>query len=247
MQPKRAIYRHELKYSINKPDYVLLQKRFAPAISYDPNVDSNGEYWIRSLYFDDYWDTAYEEKDMGVQLRRKYRIRVYNCLDSKIMLERKNKVGSYINKQAAPMTRAQTDAVLGGDYSCLRNSPHKLLQEFYFECIARVMRPRVIVDYDREPFVMNTGDVRITFDKHVRAGMGDFDLFDRFLPTVEVLPANQMIMEVKYTEFLPALVRRLLPPRSSILVAASKYVLCCDAAVRQKNENRAEGMQWRAL
>jgi len=65
------------------------------------------------------------------------------------------------------------------------------------------MRPLAIVDCDREPFVLDAGDVRITFDKHVHTGMGSFALFDTLLPTLEVLPANQMIMEVKYTEFYP--------------------------------------------
>ena len=120
------------------------------------------------------------------------------------------------------------------------------MREFYFELTARLLRPRVVVDYDREPFVLPSGDVRITFDKHIRAGFGRFDLFDEKLPTLNVLPANQMIMEVKYTEFMPRLVRDLMPPRASILTAASKYVLCCDAAVRSKNQSRTEGLVWTA-
>ena len=107
------------------------------------------------------------------------------------------------------------------------------------------MRPRVIVDYDREPFVLGAGDVRITFDKHVRAGMGTFDLFDPALPTAETLRGDQMIMEVKFTQFLPRQVRSILPPRSAELTAASKYVLCCDAAVREYPNNRVEGLQWK--
>lgn len=241
---KRATYRHEMKYLINHPDYALLRARLLPVIQRDKHAGPTGEYWIRSLYFDDYWNTAYEEKDEGVLLRKKYRIRVYNCSDSLIRLERKNKFGAYIHKESAPLTRAQTDALLAGEYGFLLKSPHNLLREFYYECTSRVMRPRVIVDYDREPFIMPQGDVRITFDKHVRAGLGTFDLFDAALPTAEVVPGDQLIMEVKFTTFLPKLVRRLLPPRASILTAASKYILCCDAAVRQMDYNRAEGLQW---
>ncbi len=242
---KTAAYRHELKYLISMPDWALLRARMLGVIPRDPNAGEDGEYWIRSLYFDDYWNTAYEEKEMGVHLRHKYRIRVYNCLDSKILLERKNKFGQYIHKESAPLQKEELSALLEGDYSFLRKSSHNLMREFYYECTSRIMRPRVIVDYDREPFVVESGDVRITFDKHVRAGFGAFDLFDKGLPTLEVLAANQMIMEVKFTTFLPNLVRRLLPPRSSIMTAASKYVLCCDAAVREKQNNRAEGLLWK--
>ncbi|MEG0766913.1 MAG: polyphosphate polymerase domain-containing protein [Clostridia bacterium] len=238
-------YRHELKYMINQPERMLLRARFAGVLRRDANTGPSGVYWIRSLYFDDYWNTAYVDKEDGVLARHKYRIRVYNCSDRLIRLERKNKVGQYINKQSAPLTREQTERILAGDYAFLEKSAHPLLQEFYYECTARIMRPRVIVDYDREPFVLPQGDVRITFDQHVRAGMGAFDLFDDALPTVEVVPANQVIMEIKFTEFLPSLVRSLLPPRSAELVAASKYVLCCDACVRTNFTDRVEGLTWK--
>ena len=92
-------YRHELKYLISQPDWALLRVRMAKALQRDENVDENGEYWIRSLYFDDYWNTAYREKEEGVLLRRKYRIRVYHCSDGIIKLERKSKVGQYICKE----------------------------------------------------------------------------------------------------------------------------------------------------
>lgn len=241
---KKSAYRHEMKYMINMQDYALLRMRMMPILGHDVNAGERGEYWIRSLYFDDYWDTAYEEKDLGILLRKKYRIRIYNCSDKIIRLERKSKYGAYIYKESAPLTRAETEAILAGEYAFLLQSPHQLLNELYYECTSRILRPRVIVDYDREPFTMEAGDVRITFDKHVRAGMGAFDIFDSDLPTVEVIQADQMIMEVKFTTFLPKIVRRILPPDASQLTAASKFVMCCDAAVREKDYNRAEGLQW---
>ncbi|MBN1777841.1 MAG: polyphosphate polymerase domain-containing protein [Clostridiales bacterium] len=239
-----ARFRHELKYLINLPDWALLKTRMAGVMERDKNAGETGEYWIRSLYFDDYWNSAFEDKEAGVELRHKYRLRIYDCRDTVINLERKLKIGPYIHKESAPITRMQYGMLMEGNYLFLEKSEHKLLREFYFECTSRVMRPRVMVDYDREPFVMGAGDVRITFDKHVRAGFGKMDLFDPFLPMAEVLPANQMIMEIKYTEFLPRIIRQLLPPRSSIMTAASKYVLCCNAAVREQNLNRTEGLQW---
>jgi NADPH-dependent glutamate synthase beta subunit-like oxidoreductase len=48
-----------------------------------------------------------------VLLRKKYRIRIYNCSDRSIKLERKKKFGSYIYKEAAPLTHAECDAVSG--------------------------------------------------------------------------------------------------------------------------------------
>lgn len=143
-------YRHELKYLISWADKAELTTRMSPVLKLDPHA-TNGGYFIRSLYFDDYWNTAYEEKDAGVLLRKKYRIRIYNCSDRSIKLERKKKFGSYIYKEAAPLTHAEFDAILAGDYDFLLHSPRRLCQEFYTECVCNVLRPRVIVDYDREP------------------------------------------------------------------------------------------------
>ena len=166
-------------------------------------------------------------------LRKKYRIRIYNCSDRSIKLERKKKCGSFIYKEAAPLTRAEFEQILQGDYGFLLHSSHRLCQEFYTECICNMLRPRVIVDYDRVPWIMDAGTVRVTFDRDVRAAVGGWDLFDPALPTLPVLEPGKLVMEVKFTEFLPQIVRQLLPPRAQELTAVSKYVLCCDKTAYQ--------------
>ena len=88
------------------------------------------------------------------------------------------------------------------------------------------MRPRTIVDYDREPWILDEGTVRITFDTDVRAAVGSYDIFDATLPALSVLEDGKCVMEVKYTEFLPKFVRDVLPDRASEFTAVSKYVLC---------------------
>ena len=62
------------------------------------------------------------------------------------------------------------------------------------------MRPRTIVDYDREPWIMDEGTVRVT--------------------------PGKLVMEVKFTEMLPQIVRDILPPHAAEFTAVSKYVLC---------------------
>ena len=185
---------------------------------------------IRSLYFDDYWNTAYREKVDGVLLRKKYRIRIYDYSDRVIKLERKRKSDSWIYKEDAPLTHEQFDRILAGDYEFLRDSEHQLCREFYVECMCNVLRPRVIVDYEREPWILDAGTVRVTFDMNVRAAVGGFDVFDATLPVLPVLEPGKLVMEVKFTEFLPQVVRDLLPGKAQELTSASKYVLCYDKA-----------------
>ncbi len=169
-------YRHELKYLINEGEHAALVCRMAPAFKLDKHAQAGG-YTIRSLYFDDYCNSAYEEKDAGILMRKKYRVRIYNGGDKVIKLERKKKYGSWIYKEDAPLTRSEFEQILAGDYDFLLRSPYPLCREFYIECICNVMRPRTIVDYEREPWVMDEGTVRITFDMNVRAAVGSFDIF----------------------------------------------------------------------
>lgn len=225
MKNNAPVYRNEWKYLISEPEKAVLKQRMIPLFQMDPNAGATG-YMIRSLYFDDYWNSALEEKEMGVLARKKYRIRIYNCSDKSIKLERKKKVGSYIYKEAAPLTRTETEMIINGDYTFLLSSQYPLCREFYVECVSHVMRPRVIVDYEREPFIMNEGTVRLTFDSHVRAAVLDNDIFDANLPALEVLPPGKMILEVKFTEFLPQIVREIMPPAASEFTAVSKFVLC---------------------
>ncbi len=222
---KAERYRHEWKYLIDAAQKELICRRIDSFLRLDKNAKDGG-YMIRSLYFDDYFKTAYTQKDAGVLERKKYRIRIYNYSDKVIRLERKKKFGSYIFKEDASLTRDEVYKILDGDYGFLLRSDQPLLREFYVECMSNVMRPRTIVDYDRQPWILDEGTVRITFDMDVRAAVGSFDIFDETLPTIPVLEPGKLVMEVKYTEFLPKFIRDVLPDRASEFLAVSKYVLC---------------------
>lgn len=222
-------FRHELKYLINYRDHALIRLKLQSLLAFDANTDADGSYTVRSLYFDDYYNTAYNDKYAGVQNRTKYRIRIYNNSDNRINLEKKTKRGAYNFKQTAPMTKEQVYGVLNGDYEVLLKDNNNLLGVFYHECVSKIMRPRVIVDYEREPYIMEAGDVRITLDKHIRAGADNFDIFDPDLPTVETLDPGLLVLEVKFTEFLPNILRKILPLNTSAEYdAISKFILGCD-------------------
>ena len=223
MKTKEKPFRHELKYVIGEPEKALLTERFKPLIQLDKHA-TNGGYTIRSLYFDDYWNSAYAEKDAGILVRKKYRIRIYNFGTNSIKLERKKKVDTYILKEDAPLTVEEFYKIIDGDYDFLLKSPYPLCQDFYYECVSNMMRPRTIVDYEREPWVYDFGTVRLTFDQNVRVAVGSFDIFDPDLPTIPVIDPEKMVFEVKYTEYLPKIVQSVLPGKADMM-AVSKYVL----------------------
>ena len=119
-------------------------------------------------------------------------------------------------------------------YDPLRGNYEFLLKIFYHECMSNFMRPRVVVDYEREPYTMAAGDVRITFDRNVRAGLMGFDIFDNRMPTIETLDPGLLIMEVKFTEFLPGVIRRILQVNPADYLAVSKYIMCCDKVLHKQ-------------
>lgn len=218
-------YRHELKYLIDETQQALMRLKMRHLLEPDSHAE-NGRYLIRSLYFDDLWNSAHSEKEDGILLRKKYRIRIYNYSDQVIRLERKKKYGAYILKESAPLTREQVEMILAGEYGFLLKRPQPLCREFYVECVCNGMRPRTIADYDREPWIQPEGSVRITFDTDVRAAVGGFDIFDPTLAVLPVLEPHKLVLEVKFTEFLPGILRDILPPDAAECTAVSKYDLC---------------------
>jgi len=100
-------------------------------------------------------------------------------------------------------------------------------QTFYGIFRTRALKPRVLVDYTREPFVFPAEDVRITFDKNIRTGMRATDLFNPNLPTYPVWDLKDcMILEVKFNESLPSFIQTLIQPGAALRTAASKYLYC---------------------
>jgi hypothetical protein len=227
-------FRHEIKYLINYCEYTVLRTSLDGLLKKDPHVVENGFYNIRSLYFDDLFNTAYREKEIGIKDRSKYRIRIYNHSNQLIKLERKIKSDKYIFKQSAPLEMGEVISILNKDFDFLLESDHTLHNIFYHQCRSSMIRPRVIIDYEREPYILDAGQTRITFDKNVRAGFQGFDIFDEEMPMMEVLDPGYLIMEVKYTEFLPALITELFAALPADRVAVSKYVLGCEKAAYKK-------------
>ena len=221
-------YRHELKYLLYQSDYAMLKLRVAGLLERDSNVNTQGLYTVRSLYFDDFYNSAYNEKEMSIFLRQKYRIRLYNQSRDVIHLERKMKYNNYGDKMTAPLSPTEVMQIVQGDYDFLRKSKAQLLNILYYEIMTKVLRPRIIIDYEREPFVLDAGTVRITFDRNIRASVDNLDLFCPDLAMMETLETGFLIMEIKYTEFLPNMIRKILPTSAVDYSSISKYFLGCE-------------------
>ena len=218
--------RHEQKYFLSKGDAAylsLLLRRLLPA---DRHADGYGEYHIRSLYFDDCFNSAMSDKLDGVMNRHKYRIRIYNFSDRLIRLECKRKIGDLISKQSVRIPRDLAEQIIAGDPSGLEYMRHPLLREMFVQMRTNLLHPVVIVDYVREAYITDAQDVRITFDRRLRTGLYSSDLFNPRIPTFPVFDDCKEILEVKFDQFLPAYLQTVLSGVTAERSAVSKYVHC---------------------
>lgn len=217
-------YRHEWKHSISQTDMLMLRQRLRAVMEPDPHA-LEGKYFIRSLYFDTPGDTALREKLDGVSRREKYRIRYYNHDTSLIHLEKKSKLAGLGSKESAPLSRQEAQSIVDGHLDWMPCSPHPLIQELYYKMNTTRLRPKTIVDYTREPFVYGPGNVRVTIDYDIRTGLGSTDFLDQNCITI---PAGDspIILEVKWDEFLPDIIRAAVQLESRQASAFSKYAQC---------------------
>lgn len=226
MQFQGKKLRNEMKYYLHAFEYISLRSKVAAMLMMDRNSINSDGYSIRSLYFDGLHDHSLYDKNDGIFSREKYRIRIYNESDNKINLERKSKYGSYVYKESAALSRIEYDSILAGNYEILSKLDHPLVKDFYGALMYRRFRPVAITDYIREAYVYELGNVRITFDKRLAAGINTPDILHPDLILEEVLLPQQTILEIKFDEFLPDNIRQLLQPEKFVRSAISKYVIC---------------------
>jgi hypothetical protein len=225
---KKPCLRHELKYEIDQLEYQILQKKLCALLKPDPHMIFNGHchYNVRSLYFDDLYGTALNDKEAGVYRRKKYRIRIYNNSDEFIKFERKTKIGAYMLKESARITRYEADRLIAKDFSFLVNTENHLLRDFFLETRCNLMRPVVIVEYEREAYIHPIGTVRVTFDTQLRTSFGYKEFFDQRFTGIPALEQQSIILEVKYNEVLPNYIRGLFPNTIKPQLAIGKFVIC---------------------
>lgn len=217
-------YRHEWKHEISYADLLSLRLRLSAVMERDSH-GVNGKYEIRSLYFDSPGDRALREKLGGVNCREKFRLRYYNRDISLIFLEKKSKFGNLCAKEQCVISRGEAQKLLGGGLDWMMDSGRPLCRELYCKMRTQGLGPKTVVDYTREPFVFPAGNVRVTLDYGLRTGAFPQDFLDPDSPT---LPAGEapIILEVKWDEFLPDIVRDAVAVPNRHAAAFSKYAQC---------------------
>lgn len=219
-------FRHEYKYICSDSQLELLKHRIDGLISLDKHVKKSGMYNIRSAYFDDYFDTCLKENIAGTDPREKFRIRIYNYSDERISLELKKKVNGKTQKHSCSLTRSQCDLLLAGTPLPISNEYPPVLQKLCLQMRMRGLKPVVIVEYDRVPYVLKEGNVRITLDLNICSSNEINRFFDADIGKRPVMPIGKQVLEVKWDEFLPDVLYQKLQLDNLQRTAFSKYQMC---------------------
>ena len=216
-------YRQELKYLISGAERELLIRRLKAVMQSDPYALPDGTYHVRTLYFDDVYDTSMGDTLSGVPVREKYRLRMYNLDPGFLRLEQKRKRYDGDQKLSAKLSEAECRALLREDYGFLADRAEPFLRQCYAQAAVGGLRPRTVVQYVRTAFFLPGADVRVTVDSDIRVSRHPDAFFSRALAGTPVSEHGECVLEVKFNHFLPDFVPHIIGVGDRQLTAFSKF------------------------
>ena len=218
------VLRHEKKFLLNSLETSNLSNKIAKVLMPDPHNGYHG-YIVRSLYFDTVYNRDFHQKDMGVEIRRKIRLRVYDPNDNFALLEMKQKEGNLQLKRSLKITREDAIKIINKDYSVLLKYPEDFATEIYAVMNIEQYMPVAVVQYNRKAYIAKENKIRITFDSNIIATESNFNIFDENLLMYPVFDKFNTVLEVKYNGFLLTYIKDLFNDINKSETSVSKYCL----------------------
>ncbi len=239
MEPILHFSRFEFKYVLNERARLQLESELGYFMALDPYVSKrrHQKYFVRSLYFDDDNYSNYYEKTDGQISRRKYRVRTYTDdrdEDCVIFLEVKGRYNALVYKHRIQLDRSVIGELEQGSDLFMKSMIDRaeesdLLRTFSFDTIRKSLKPKLLVDYERRPYVSKySPDFRVTFDDCLKSTVTD-KLFGSLSDTKRVFLPGYCVVEIKFKHHIPSWFHRLIQSYELRRVSVSKY---CTGAER---------------
>lgn len=220
----KKIYRKEYKYVLAERQFKRLEPQLAALLKRDIHCGENG-YTIRSLYFDSLYDRDLFKNVDGLLEKSKLRLRAYLPDPKTFSFECKTKFSGEGTKYSLKLTKEEAMQTAKGNFYYLCSSKDPLAQQFYLKLSAGGYIPRTIVEYDRIAYQYPVSDVRITFDTNIRATASPFGFFDDNPIFFDLTKKGIGVLEIKFNDFLPSPIRRIMNKINSSTRANSKYAM----------------------
>lgn len=233
--------RFEFKYVLPVGLRDELEKQFQYFVELDPYVagQKDAKYFVRSLYYDNAAFVNYWEKEEGKKHRQKFRLRTYTNDPSDgtpRFLEIKGRHNNLVFKHRIPVGSVPeivTPESMAHDRitsELIASLPEGDLREaFRFELYRKSVRPVVLVDYLRRPYVSKYDpEFRLTFDDSLY-GTATRELDPGPEAVRKMALPGYTILEVKFRFHMPKWFHRLIQTMELQRVSVSKYCKCAQA------------------
>ncbi|MBI2839998.1 MAG: polyphosphate polymerase domain-containing protein [Acidobacteria bacterium] len=247
MSPLYEGGRFELKYVLPAACRADVLRLTQPHVQPDPHAVElpNGRrgYFVRSLYLDtsdlaDYFDRLDRKR-----VRNRLRVRTYGQPQQKqpVFIEVKRKSGPWVIKHRAAVGDADEwcrcpAARPWVTFASRVEGRGRYAASAFLQLVEGAERsPVSLVHYEREVFVPLEKDsrrVRLTLDTHVAASSVS-SARDLFAPaTIDLIPPDWLVMELKFERFAPAWMTRLRRELGVTAVPVSKFGLSVAQVLR---------------
>ena len=189
--------RREIKYEITKQEYYDIKTSLEKLAEKD--ILKKEFNIIKTLYLDNLYNTILKESIEGNINREKYRLRMYNNDDSDIFLEKKMKREDTVFKYREQITKEDVNKICEGDIDSFLNAT-KLKTDFYIQAKTRILKPKIIIQYNREAYEHTLTNTRITLDTNITKDCNT----NNFFKTMNNISGRKIyILEVKYESLIP--------------------------------------------
>ncbi len=220
--------RTEYKYYIPSYHRTELVNDIIHYCDLDPHgSQSNGEYAISSIYFDDWKWSAYHEKIEGQSSRKKLRLRVYEDVDQEFVhLEIKSKLVDATGKWRFEVPANWVADLLSNKVpeTFLDYSDDRSFRASLMSIRSNLVKPTVQIDYTRQAFYSRTdSQLRVTLDSNILCRRSCQD--DGAAPWLPTIPSHLSVLEIKTPGYFPDYLCQMVAKFGLTRRAISKYAL----------------------
>ncbi len=216
--------RQEIKYLINYKDYFLIKKFLYNFFKRDSN-SLDKPYNVKSLYFDNFQINSFYEKISGEYFRFKLRARYYNQNFNSINIELKKKENMTSKKSVYRIQKEDLNEMIKGKFINYRTKT-QINNEIKNHILLYNLKPAMLISYNREAFIDEFSDTRITFDTDLKSSNQTKKFLcndiDHYVP---LLNNNEVILELKFSNELPIHIKSFFEKFNLNRMALSKYVI----------------------
>lgn len=229
--------RFEIKYQLSLLERDNIVNHIRPFMELDPHIKFGyNNYEVRSVYFDSPLKRAYFEKIDGIKVRVKLRIRYYPNFQvgerELVFIELKRKINENVSKSRVIVPFEDAFEIVDSHnqkakdfYKSVSQEDKQKLNDIWYLYNRYNLKPVCMVWYHRRPFIskIEKGRFRITFDMGVKVRNHNFDLHVGGTSGKYVVPPQICVMEIKFTNFIPAWAVRIVQRNNVIQEKMSKF------------------------